>query len=108
DLADITLAPGTPGVIGGVPTPMVHVTVSHPVAACMASQYAGWAIQVGRYFAMGSGPMRAAYGKEELFDDIGRHERPGLAVGVLESSNLPDEAVIRYIAEKANVAPDRI
>ena len=31
-------------------------------AACLASQYAGWAIKEGKFFAMGSGPMRAAAG----------------------------------------------
>ncbi len=50
----------------------------------MASQYAGWQISVGKYFAMGSGPMRAAYGKEEIFDHIPGRERPAAAVGVFE------------------------
>ena len=36
------------------------VTTDHPVAACLASQYAGWAIDPPGYFAMGSGPARSA------------------------------------------------
>ena len=42
--------------------PLVQVVTDHPVRACLASQYAGWAIKEGKYFAMGSGPMRAAAG----------------------------------------------
>src|SRR5262245_60402365 len=61
DLSDVTLAPGD---VGGIPCPNVQVITDHPVQACMASQYAGWQIKVGKFFAMGSGPMRAAYGKE--------------------------------------------
>src|SRR5439155_5941689 len=61
DLADVALIRGQFG-------PAVQVQTDHPVAACMAAQYAGWQISVGKYFAMGSGPMRALYGKEELFD----------------------------------------
>ena len=45
-------------------TPGIAVHVQHPVAACLASQYAGWAITPEGYFAMGSGPMRAAAGRE--------------------------------------------
>jgi hypothetical protein len=48
-----------------------------PVTACMASQHAGWQVEAPPHFAMGSGPMRAAYGKEELFDHIpGREQLP--------------------------------
>ena len=41
----------------------VSVRTDAPVAACLAAQYAGWRIQKGSYFAMASGPMRAAAGK---------------------------------------------
>src|SRR5262249_38400361 len=33
----------------------VHTTTDHPLLACMASQYAGWQISAGKFFAMGSG-----------------------------------------------------
>ena len=54
----------------------------------MASQYAGWEIKGEKFFAMGSGPMRAAAGREALFDDIGHREKPDRCVGVLETSKL--------------------
>jgi methenyltetrahydromethanopterin cyclohydrolase len=58
---------------------------------------------VGKYFAMGSGPMRAARGAEDLFDHIEGREQPPVAVGVLETRKLPDEAVIQHIAEAVQV-----
>ena len=36
------------------------VQTDQPLLACLASQYAGWQITGEKYFAMGSGPMRAA------------------------------------------------
>ncbi len=83
----------------------VSVRTDHPLFACMASQYAGWQITHERYFAMGSGPMRAAAGREPLFDTIGYREAEGVAVGVLESSRLPSPEVCRQIAEKCGVEP---
>ena len=44
--------------LGGTSWPGVQVRTDHPAEACMASQYAGWAINVGKYFAMGSGAGR--------------------------------------------------
>src|SRR5688572_22810534 len=40
--------------------PVVTIATDQPLAACMASQYAGWQLAAGKFFAMGSGPMRAA------------------------------------------------
>jgi methenyltetrahydromethanopterin cyclohydrolase len=69
----------------------------------MASQYAGWQVMYESYFAMGSGPMRAAAGREPLFEAIGHREEDGLAVGVLETSQLPSQEVCRHIAQKCSV-----
>jgi methenyltetrahydromethanopterin cyclohydrolase len=88
--------------------PRVVVSSDQPVAACMASQYAGWQISVGKYFAMGSGPMRAAAGKEELFQHIGHIEKPDVAVGVLEASQLPTPEVCDYIAKACGVVPENL
>ncbi len=88
--------------------PRVVVRTDHPVAACMASQYAGWQISVGDFFAMGSGPMRAAYAKEELFARVGFTERPERALGVLETNAIPGPDVFQHLSEKLGIAPDRI
>jgi methenyltetrahydromethanopterin cyclohydrolase len=100
NLAEVSVVPGE---VGGVSCPVVQVATDHPVLACMASQYAGWPIAVGKYFAMGSGPMRAARGAEDIFDHIEGREQPPVAVGVLETRKLPDEAVIQHIAEAVKV-----
>src|SRR5262249_33356179 len=105
DQADVTLVPGE---VAGLPGIQVAVATDHPVRACMTSQYAGWEVKVGKFFAMGSGPMRAAYGKEELFDRTGGREQAPVAVGVLEARKLPDEAVTRYLCERLNLPESKL
>jgi methenyltetrahydromethanopterin cyclohydrolase len=90
------------------PWPTVHVSTNSPVAACLASQYAGWEVKGEKYFAMGSGPMRAAAGREVLFDEIGYRETPSEVVGVLEASKLPPEAVCDEIATKCGIESERL
>jgi methenyltetrahydromethanopterin cyclohydrolase len=104
DRADVSLTPG------GEPFgPSVQVRTDDPVAACMASQYAGWQISVGgKFIGMGSGPMRAAYGKEPLFDRIGGRETPTVAVGCLETRKTPTPEVIDYLSGKLGLATDRL
>jgi methenyltetrahydromethanopterin cyclohydrolase len=104
-LAEVSLNHGE---VGGLAGPQVLVASDAPVAACMASQYAGWQITLGKYFAMGSGPMRAASGSEELFNDIGLREEPPVAVGVLETKKPPGDEVIAYIADKTKVPASKI
>jgi methenyltetrahydromethanopterin cyclohydrolase len=86
----------------------VTVSSADPVRSCLASQYAGWQVSVGKFFAMGSGPMRAAYGKEKLFDDIGCRETPTAAVGVLETRKLPTPEVIAYLCERVKLPADKL
>jgi len=86
----------------------VSVKTEHPVAACMASQYAGWQITQGKYFAMGSGPMRAVAGKEPLFDTIGFRETADTVIGVLETRKFPTPEVIDYLAAACNLPPERL
>jgi methenyltetrahydromethanopterin cyclohydrolase len=105
NLADVSVVPGE---VAGVACPVIQVATDHPVAACMASQYAGWPIAVGKYFAMGSGPMRAARGAEDLFDHIEGREQPPVAVGVLETRRLPDDLVVEYICEAVKVPPAKL
>jgi methenyltetrahydromethanopterin cyclohydrolase len=110
DLADVSIVPSA---VGELACSLVQVVTDHPVAACMASQYAGWQISVDltpgpdgkakKYFAMGSGPMRAAAGREELFDKIGYRESSPVAVGVLETRKLPTDEAVSYICERAKV-----
>jgi methenyltetrahydromethanopterin cyclohydrolase len=89
----------------GCEWPLVAVESDEPLAACLASQYAGWKVSAGKYFAMASGPIRAAIGREDLFDDIGMRERSNVAVGLLEAAKLPPEDVCRQLAADAGIDP---
>jgi methenyltetrahydromethanopterin cyclohydrolase len=98
---------------GNSPWPMIEVHTDHPILACLASQYAGWEIKGDGYFAMGSGPMRAAAAREPLFDEIVYREKivAGLnedCFGVLESNKLPPEAVFLDIASKCGVEANHL
>ena len=98
-----------PAVIAGESWPGARVWTDHPAVSCMASQYAGWAIQVGKYFAMGSGPLRAhARVERELFEKLGYGERAGRGVLVLETRNLPTDEVAAWVADKAGLAPPQL
>lgn len=90
------------------PWPTVAVASDRPVAACLAGQYAGWKVSNGRFFAMASGPIRAAIGREKLFDTIGLRETPTAAVGLLEAAELPPADVCRELAAAAGVPPERL
>ena len=105
NLAQVRLAPGRADLWPG---PAIQVSTDQPVAACMASQYAGWQITFEGYFAMGSGPMRAACGREELFASIGLRESVTRAVGVLEAAKLPPAEVAARIAQDCGVAPSEL
>jgi methenyltetrahydromethanopterin cyclohydrolase len=105
-LGEVSFAPGQPG-LG--PGPAVVVRTDQPVLACLASQYAGWRImQKDEFFAMGSGPMRAAWGKEPLFDDIGGRERPARTVGVLEAAKIPSSGLCRHLAEDCGLNSENL
>ena len=77
--------------------PQIQVSTDHPVAACLMSQYAGWKVATDKYFAMGSGPMRAVARKEELFHHLPETEDGTVAVGVLEAGSLPSQEAIAVI-----------
>src|SRR5213595_4244039 len=89
--------------------PGVRVWTDHPAVSCMAAQYAGWAIQVGQYFAMGSGPLRAhARVEKELFAKLGYAERAERGVLVLETRTLPTDEVASWVGQKAGLAPSQL
>jgi methenyltetrahydromethanopterin cyclohydrolase len=95
--------------IGGEAWPGVQVWTDHPAESCMASQYAGWAINPEGFFAMGSGPLRArARVERELFGKLGYAEDASRGVLVLETRTLPTDEVAVWVAGKAGVAPDAI
>ncbi len=104
-LADVRLVPGQ---FSDLPLPSVQVTTDCPVEACMASQYAGWPISVDKYFAMGSGPARSLRGKEDVLDEYDLIHSGGTAVAVLETNNLPDDAIVDAVAQDCGVASNEV
>jgi methenyltetrahydromethanopterin cyclohydrolase len=95
--------------IGGAAWPGVTVWTDHPAESCMASQYAGWAVSVDKFFAMGSGPLRAhARVERELFQKLDYAEEAEHGVLVLEGRALPTDAVAAWVAQKARLEPSQL
>lgn len=104
-LGDVSLAYGT---LGDEPWPVLTVSTDHPALACLGSQYAGWQLSVEKFFAMGSGPMRALARREPLFAQLEITEQSDVAVGLLEGRKLPAEPVWRYLAERCALPASRV
>jgi methenyltetrahydromethanopterin cyclohydrolase len=91
-----------------------HVVVrsSQPVAACLASQYAGWSLKHKddntSFFALGSGPARALARREPLFEELSIEERSDRAILVLESDTAPPPPIVERVAADCGVAPARL
>ena len=106
-LAEVAIVPG---LVGERTVPHVQVVTDHSVVACLGSQYAGWHLGEGKYFAMGSGPMRAAApDREPILRDLGLAD-PGSAgvIGILEGRTPPPPAIVTRIAAACGVAPDAV
>jgi len=97
-----------PVVIDGRWLPALTVTTDRPAVACLAAQYAGWRLDRDGYFAMASGPGRAAIRAEELYDDLGWDEHASSAVLCLETRAAPPEGVAGFVAERAGVPPSAL
>ncbi len=100
--------------LDGLALPGVEVTVSRPALGCMAAQCAGWAINVPasgeakKYFAMGSGPARALYRGEPLFEHIDYADPGAVAVLTLEARRLPTAEVAAWVAGKCGVKAEAV
>jgi methenyltetrahydromethanopterin cyclohydrolase len=94
---------------GDLELPSIFVYTDHPAIATLGSQFAGWQIKVGKYFAMGSGPARALARKPpELYERIEYKDKADLAVLVLETSKHPPDEVITHISEQCKVPPENL
>jgi methenyltetrahydromethanopterin cyclohydrolase len=94
----------------GLALPGVSVRTDHPAIACLASQYAGWAVKPEGYFAMGSGPLRAiARVEEKLYAHLAYAEpADGPGVLVLETRDVPGPAVVAWLAARSGVPAERL
>ena len=90
----------------------VDVHTSHPVIACLASQYAGWSLNHGEgkeaFIALGSGPARAIGSKEELFEELGYRDRGDKTCIVVEADKIPPVAIARKVADQCGIAENNL
>ncbi|MCY4339198.1 MAG: methenyltetrahydromethanopterin cyclohydrolase [Gammaproteobacteria bacterium] len=90
----------------------VDVHTSHPVIACLASQYAGWSLSHGQgkstFNALGSGPARALGSREPLLAEIGYRDEADATCIVLEVDRIPPVEIADKIAERCRVMPENL
>jgi methenyltetrahydromethanopterin cyclohydrolase len=98
--ADVRVVPGERHIWPG---PWIQMTTDRPLHACMLAQYAGWPVKHGKFFAMGSGPMRVCRGKEELLASLAASDIGPWAVGTLECDSLPGNEVVEAMAAECGV-----
>lgn len=129
DLAEVSI---TSTDYGGLTLPAIQVSTDYPSVATMGSQLADWEIEIGGYYAMASGPARALAlerplprgvalrreyyersgyrisGPRQVYEKIRYSEHAEVAVIVLESSSLPTDEALTYIARECNVKPEEV
>ena len=86
----------------------IAVNSVQPVLACLASQYAGWALQSGKFFALGSGPARALAQREALFKELNYQDAATSTCIVLETDKIPPAEVIEKIVRDTKVAVEQL
>ena len=90
----------------------IDVYTSHPVLACLASQYAGWSLEHGTgkdaFKALGSGPARAMGSSESLFDELGYKDECDSASIILEVDEMPPVELADIVAEKCGIQADKL
>lgn len=91
----------------------LEVRSSMPVAACLASQYAGWSLaalkeEAGgkKFFALGSGPARALAVKEDLYRELAYRDRCDRGVLVLEVDRPPPPVVLQKVLHDCGLKPE--
>jgi len=90
----------------------VSTRSSHPLIACLASQYAGWKLSHqaddGSFLALGSGPARALARREPLFEKLAYVDRADSGTLVLESAVAPPSQVVEKIAHDCGISPHQL
>jgi methenyltetrahydromethanopterin cyclohydrolase len=102
------------GISAGWPS-WLDVRSSLPVLACLGSQYAGWSLAASKeetgakkFFALGSGPVRALAGKEPLFAELGYCDQAAQGVLVLEVDRVPPPAVLQKVLRDSGLAAEAL
>jgi methenyltetrahydromethanopterin cyclohydrolase len=102
------------GISAGWPS-WLDVRSSLPVLACLGSQYAGWSLAASKeetgakkFFALGSGPVRALAGKEPLFAELGYRDQAAQGVLVLEVDRVPPPVVLHKVLRDTGLAAEAL
>ena len=94
---------------GELELPSIFIYTDHPVIATLGSQYAGWQIKEGDYFAIGSGPARAlALKPKKIYDKIGYRDDFDKAVVVLETDKYPPAKLLERFTEECNISAENL
>jgi len=94
---------------GELELPSIFVYTDHPAIATLGSQFAGWQIKKGEYFAIGSGPARAlALKPREIYEKIGYKDDFDKAVVVLETDKYPPEKLMERLAKECRVSAENL
>lgn len=86
----------------------IFVTSTQPVLACLASQYAGWALSHEKFFSLGSGPARALAQREDLFKELDYQDVATSTCIVLETDKIPPVEVIEKIVRDTKIAAENL
>ena len=87
---------------------MIDVRSDAPVLSCLASQYAGWALQHEKFFSLGSGPARAIAQREDLFKELNYLDQAEKTVLVLETDKTPPIEVVEKVSRDTNIKPENL
>jgi len=94
---------------GNIELPTIFVYTDHPVIATLGSQFAGWQIKNGDFFAIGSGPARAlALKPHDIFEKIQYRDKADVAVMVLETGKEPPEDLVEQLSSECKVSPNKL
>lgn len=87
----------------------IFVYTDHPVIATLGSQFAGWQIKEGDYFAIGSGPARAlALKPKEIYEKIGYRDDFDKAIVVLETDKRPPVKLMDRLTKDCCVSAENL
>ncbi|MDH5449095.1 MAG: methenyltetrahydromethanopterin cyclohydrolase [Candidatus Bathyarchaeota archaeon] len=94
---------------GNSELPSIFVHTDQPAVATLGSQFAGWQIKKGSFFAIGSGPARAlALKPRDIYDKIKYEDKSGVAVMVLEASKEPPRVLLEELSFECKVSPNKL
>ncbi len=89
--------------------PTISVYTDHPDIATLGSQFAGWQIKEGDYFAIGSGPARAlALKPKGIYEKIKYKDNFEKALVVLETEKPPPSQILELFSKECKVSTENL